>query len=81
MIARSPSLLAVPLTSPAKTLNDFLRWSRRSPASTTSAVMARIEGLGLQVGGGKPEKFQKMVRHELALYARIVKEANIHMTP
>jgi tripartite-type tricarboxylate transporter receptor subunit TctC len=44
-------------------------------------VTARIEGLGLQVGGGKPEEFQKVVRNELALYARIIKDANIRMTP
>jgi tripartite-type tricarboxylate transporter receptor subunit TctC len=44
-------------------------------------VTARIESLGLQVGGGKPEEFQKVVRSELALYAKIIKDANIRMTP
>jgi len=44
-------------------------------------VTTRIEGLGLQVGGGRPEEFQKTVRNELALYAKIIKDANIHMTP
>ncbi len=43
-------------------------------------VTARIEGLGLQVGGGKPEEFQKTVRSELALYAKIIKNANIRLT-
>ncbi len=44
-------------------------------------VTARIEGLGLQVGGSKRDEFQKTVRNELALYAKIIKEANIRMTP
>ena len=44
-------------------------------------VTARIEGLGLQVGGGKPDEFQKTVRSELALYAKIIKDANIRLTP
>ncbi len=44
-------------------------------------VTARIESLGLQVGGGKPEEFQKVVRSEAALYAKIIKEANIRLTP
>lgn len=44
-------------------------------------VTARIEGLGLQVGGGRPEEFQKTVRNELGLYAKIIKDANIRLTP
>jgi len=44
-------------------------------------VTARIESLGLQVGGGKPEEFQQIVRNEAGLYARIIKEANIRLTP
>ncbi len=44
-------------------------------------VTARIEGLGLQVGGGKPEEFAKVVRSEAQLYAKIIKEASIRLTP
>jgi tripartite-type tricarboxylate transporter receptor subunit TctC len=44
-------------------------------------VTARIEGLGLQVGGGKPEEFAKVVRNEAQLYVKIIKEANIRLTP
>lgn len=44
-------------------------------------VTARIETLGLQVGGGKPEDFQKVVRGDAELYAKIIKEANIRLTP
>lgn len=43
-------------------------------------VTARIEGLGLQVGGGKPEEFQKLLRADAAVYARIIKEGNIRLT-
>jgi tripartite-type tricarboxylate transporter receptor subunit TctC len=44
-------------------------------------VTARIEGLGLQVGGSKRDEFAKTVRNELALYAKIIQDANIRMTP
>jgi tripartite-type tricarboxylate transporter receptor subunit TctC len=42
-------------------------------------VTARIEALGLQVGGGKPEEFQKTLRSDAAIYARIIKEGNIRL--
>ena len=42
-------------------------------------VTARIEALGLQVGGGKPEEFQKVLRTDAAIYARIIKESNIRL--
>jgi tripartite-type tricarboxylate transporter receptor subunit TctC len=45
------------------------------------AVTAKIEVLGLQVIGGKPEEFQSVVRTDAALYARTIKDANIRLTP
>jgi tripartite-type tricarboxylate transporter receptor subunit TctC len=42
-------------------------------------VTARIEALGLQVGGGKSEDFQKTLRTDAAIYARIIKEGNIKL--
>jgi len=44
-------------------------------------VTAKIEALGLWVGGGKPEEFQKTVRGDAAIYARIVKDGNIRLNP
>ncbi|CAN7619998.1 Tripartite-type tricarboxylate transporter, receptor component TctC [Variovorax sp. CF079] len=44
-------------------------------------VTAKIEALGLQVGGGKPEEFQKLVRTDAAIYAKIIKDANIRLAP
>ena len=44
-------------------------------------VTAKIEALGLQVGGAKPEEFQKVVRTDAAIYARIIKDANIRLAP
>jgi len=44
-------------------------------------VSARIEALGLQVAGGKPHDFQKLVRSDATLYAKIIKDANIRLTP
>ena len=42
-------------------------------------VTARIEALGLQVGGGKPDEFQKMLRNDAGIYAKIIKDANIRL--
>lgn len=42
-------------------------------------VVARIESLGLWVGGGKPEEFGQIVKTDAALYARIIKDANIQI--
>jgi tripartite-type tricarboxylate transporter receptor subunit TctC len=42
-------------------------------------VTAKIEALGLEVGGGKPEEFQKVVRGDAAIYAKIIKDANIRL--
>lgn len=43
-------------------------------------VTAKIEALGLWVGGGKPEEFGKVVRGDAAIYAKIIKDANIKLT-
>jgi len=42
-------------------------------------VRAKIEALGLQVVGGKPEAFQKVLRAHAANYAKIIKDANIRL--
>ena len=47
---------------------------------TMPDVVARIEGLGLWVGGGKPEEFAKTVKDDAAVYARIIKEAKIKIS-
>lgn len=44
-------------------------------------VTAEIEALGLQVGSGKPEEFQKVVRMDAALFAEIIKDANTRLSP
>ena len=43
-------------------------------------VTAKIEALGLQVAGGKPEEVQKIVRSDAAIYAKIIKDANIKLS-
>jgi tripartite-type tricarboxylate transporter receptor subunit TctC len=40
-------------------------------------VTAKIEALGLQVGGGKPDEFGAVLRKDAAIYAKIIKDANI----
>ncbi|GAA4339659.1 tripartite tricarboxylate transporter substrate binding protein [Variovorax defluvii] len=44
-------------------------------------LTARFEGMGLQAGVGKPEEFQNTVRADAALYGRIIRDANIRLTP
>ena len=44
-------------------------------------VTARIEGLGLEVGGGKPDEFARIVRTDAALYAKIIQDAGIKLAP
>jgi tripartite-type tricarboxylate transporter receptor subunit TctC len=43
-------------------------------------VTAKIEALGLQVAGGKPEDAQKIVRSDAGVYAKIIKDANIRLS-
>lgn len=42
-------------------------------------VIAKIEGLGLWVGGGKPEELAQIVKDDAAVYARIIKDADIKL--
>ncbi|MDO8699786.1 MAG: tripartite tricarboxylate transporter substrate binding protein [Rhodoferax sp.] len=43
-------------------------------------VVTRIEGLGLWVGGGKPEEFAQTVKSDAGVYAKIIKDANIKIS-
>lgn len=42
-------------------------------------VIGKIEGLGLWVGGGKPEELAKIVKDDAAVYAKIIKDADIKL--
>ena len=42
-------------------------------------VVQRIEGMGLWVGGGKPDDFAATLKSDAAIYARIIKDANIRI--
>lgn len=44
-------------------------------------MSAKIEALGLDVAGGKPEEFQRIMRGNAAIYAKIIKDADIRLTP
>jgi tripartite-type tricarboxylate transporter receptor subunit TctC len=43
-------------------------------------VTAKIEALGLQIGGGKPDEFAKTLHQDAGIYARIIKDANIRLS-
>jgi tripartite-type tricarboxylate transporter receptor subunit TctC len=42
-------------------------------------VTARIEGLGLWVAGGRPDEVRKTMNADAAIYAKIIKDANIRL--
>ena len=42
-------------------------------------VTAKIEGLGLQVGGGTPDDMAKVMRNDSGIYAKIIKDAGIKL--
>ena len=42
-------------------------------------ITARIEALGLWPAGNKPAEFAKIMRDDAAIYARIIKDANIRL--
>lgn len=44
-------------------------------------ITSRIEGMGLWVGGGKPDEFAAAMKSDAAIYARIIKDANIKLNP
>ena len=43
-------------------------------------VVARIEGFGLGVGGGKPEEFAQVMKSDAQVYATIIKDAGIKLS-
>ena len=43
-------------------------------------VIAKIEALGLSTAGNKPAEFSKIMQDDYAIYARIVKDANIRLS-
>jgi tripartite-type tricarboxylate transporter receptor subunit TctC len=71
--------LFLPAAAPApvvQKLSDEVNRILRLPDIT-----AKIEALGLQVAGGKPEETQKTLRTDAAIYAKIIKDANIRLNP
>lgn len=43
-------------------------------------VLAKIDALGMAVGGGTPEEFAKAMRTDAGIYAQVIKAANIRLT-
>jgi tripartite-type tricarboxylate transporter receptor subunit TctC len=69
--------LFLPASTPApvvQKLSDEVNRILRLPD-----VTARIEALGLQVAGGKPEDVRKTMNSDAAIYAKIIKDANIRL--
>lgn len=67
--------LFLPAGTPAAIVNKYADEVNR--ILKMPDVVARIEGLGLWVGGGKPEEFGQIVKGDAGVYARIIKDANI----
>jgi tripartite-type tricarboxylate transporter receptor subunit TctC len=69
--------LFLPAATPApivQKLSDEVNRILRLPE-----VTAKIEALGLQVAGGKPEEVRKTMNGDAAIYAKIIKDANIRL--
>ena len=69
--------LFLPAATPAAIVNKYADEANR--ILRLPDVTAKIEGLGLGVGGGKPEEFAQIVRGDAGVYARIIKDANIKL--
>lgn len=70
--------LFLPAATPVAIVNKFSEEANR--ILRLPDVVARIEGLGLWVGGGKPEEFAQTVKSDAGIYAKIIKDANIRLT-
>lgn len=67
--------LFLPAATPVAIVNKFADEANRILRQPD--VVARIEGLGLWVGGGKPDEFAQTVKADAGVYARIIKDAGI----
>jgi len=69
--------LFLPASAPAPVVNKLSEEVNR--ILRLPEVTAKIEALGLQVGGGKPDEVQKLLHSDAAIYAKIIKDANIKL--
>ena len=70
--------LFLPAATPAAIVNKYADEANR--ILKLPDVVAKVEGLGLWVGGGKPEEFGQVVKSDAGVYARIIKDANIKIS-
>lgn len=70
--------LFLPAGTPAAVVNKYADEVNR--ILKMPDVVTKVEGLGLWVGGGKPEEFGQIVKGDAGVYARIIKEANIKIS-
>jgi len=70
--------LFLPAGTPAAIVNKYADEVNR--ILKMPDVVTKVEGLGLWVGGGKPEEFGQIVKGDAGVYARIIKEANIKIS-
>lgn len=70
--------LFLPAATPVAIVNKFADEANRILRQPD--VVARIEGLGLWAGGGKPEEFAQTVKSDAGVYARIIKDAGIKIS-
>ena len=65
--------------APAKTPREVIQKLADVAARAAQApeIRSRLEGMGQEVVGGTPEQLDARVKGDLAVYARIVREAKI----
>lgn len=71
--------LMLPAATPAPIVQKFSDEAMR--ILRLPDVVAKVEGLGLWVGGGKPDEFAQILRSDAAIYAKIIRDANIKLNP
>ena len=67
--------LFLPPGTPAAIVNKYADESNRILKQPD--VVSKVEGLGLFVGGGRPDEFAQLLRTDAGIYARIIKDGNI----
>ena len=69
-----PSILAVNNDVPAKSYGELIALAKAQPE-----VRLRLEGLGLQLVGNTPGQFAGIVKNELPMWGKVIKDAGIKM--
>ncbi|OGA49849.1 MAG: hypothetical protein A3G24_02060 [Betaproteobacteria bacterium RIFCSPLOWO2_12_FULL_62_13] len=58
-----------------------MRWNREVARTLQMReIRSRLAGQGLELAGGPPEEFLNLIRRDVEIWKRVVKEAKIKVT-